>query len=106
MSGALTRTLRVMASGNLFADQVDASSVLDSYDDTSIGFTGRLSTIWNLTSTTELMFSGFYRSPRDIPYGEIHSMSFSSFSIKRSFLNDRLAVTLKANDIFNNMGFS
>jgi hypothetical protein len=61
--------------------------------------------MWNITPSTELMLTGFYRSPRDIPIGSLNSMSVSNLSIKKQFLDDRLAVSLKLNDIFNTMGF-
>ncbi len=107
LSGSLGKGFRIMASGNLFSDEVDASSAFDNddYDETSTGFFGRVSAIWNITPSTELMLMGFYRSPRDIPIGKLNSMSFSSLSLKKKFLGDRLAVSLRLNDLFDTMGF-
>lgn len=107
LSGSLGKGLRIMVNGNLFSDEVDASSAFDNdnYDETSTGFFGRVSTIWNIAPSTELMLTGFYRSPRDIPIGSLKAMSFSSLSVKKKFLDDRLAVSLRLNDLFDTMGF-
>lgn len=105
-SGALSRKLRIMASGNLYADQVDVSNLTDDFDASSIGYSGRLSTIWNVTPATELMLSSVYRSPRDIAIGEIDAMAFCDLSLKRRFLQERLALSLRLGDLFNSRGFS
>ncbi|MBC8175390.1 MAG: TonB-dependent receptor [Candidatus Marinimicrobia bacterium] len=107
LSGSFGKGFRIMANGNLFSDEVDASSVFDNddYDETSTGFFGRVSAIWNIAPSTELMLTGFYRSPRDIPIGSLNSMSFSSMSVKKKFMDDRLAVSLRLNDLFDTMGF-
>ena len=106
LSGAIIRNLRVMASGNLYSDQVDVSNLTDDYDATSIGYAGRLSTIWDITSATEMMFSSVYRSERDIPIGRIDAMTFCDLSLKQQFLQERLSVTLKVRDLFDTRGFS
>lgn len=107
LSGSIQKKLRIMFSGNIFVDEVNATSVFDTedYNETSVGFMGRFTATVNLTPSTEIMLMGFYRSPRDIPFGNLNSMSFTSFSVKQKFLNDKLAVSLRLNDLFNTMGF-
>jgi outer membrane receptor protein involved in Fe transport len=106
-SGSNHKKLRLMFSGNIYMDKVNASNVFDSddYDQTSIGFMGRFTATYNITPTMEIMMMGFYRSPRDIPFGNLNSMSFTSLSVKQKFIDDRLAVSLRLNDLFNTMGF-
>ena len=107
LSGSIQKKLRLMVSGNIFIDEVNATSVFDTedYNATSVGFMGRFTATYILTPSLEIMLMGFYRSPRDIPFGNLNSMSFTSFSVKQKFLNDKLAVSLRLNDLFNTMGF-
>ncbi len=106
MTGSVTPTLRLMLNANAYVDEVDASNVFSGdYDKTSSGYMLRFTATWNALPSTEVMMTGFYRSPRDIPVGQIGSMSFTSLSIKRKFMKERLSLTLKMNDIFNTMGF-
>ncbi len=106
LSGPVTPNVRIMASGNLYSDQVDVSNLTDDFDASSVGYSARMSTIWDITPSTELMFSSVYRSRRDIPIGEIDAMTFCDMSLKQQFLQDRLSVTLKASDLFDTRGFS
>ena len=106
LSGSLGKKLRLMASGNVYTDETKASGLTDDdIDFTSTGYNGRITTTWMISSATELMFMGFYRSPRDLPFGEMKSMSFSSISFKQKFAKDRFAVSVRLHDIFNTMGF-
>jgi len=105
--GPIGEKLRLMLSGNVYMDEVDASSVFDNdnYDHTSTGFMGRFSATMNVTPTFEMMLMGFYRSARDIPLGKLDAMSFMSLSVKKKYFDDRFAVSLKFNDLFDTMGF-
>ncbi len=105
VSGSLGKKFRIMLNGNLFADEVNASNVFDDYNKTSTGFMGRMTGTWNVSPTFEIMLMSFYRSPRDIPIGRMNSMAFTSVSAKKKVLNDKLAISLKVNDILNTMGF-
>ena len=60
---------------------------------------------WKASPTLDIMFMGFYRSPRDIPIGHIESMSLASVSAKKKLLDDKLSISLNINDILNTMGF-
>ena len=105
VTGSIKKKFRIMLNGNLFADDVNASNVLDNYNKTSTGFMGRLTGTWNVNPTTEIMLMGFYRSPRDIAIGNMKSMAFTSISAKKKLLDEKLAISLNVNDIFNTMGF-
>lgn len=104
-SGSLGKKFRIMLNGNLFTDEVNASNVFDDYNKTSTGFMARMTGTWNVSPTFEIMLMSFYRSPRDIPIGRMKSMAFTSVSAKKKVLNDKLAISLKVNDILNTMGF-
>ncbi len=105
LSGSIGKKLRLMMNGNIYADEINASDIFEDYNKTSTGFMGRVTATWNFSPTLELMLMGFYRSPRDIPIGRVESMSFTSISVKKKLLDDRLSVALRLNDIFNTMGF-
>ncbi len=106
LSGSLGKKFRLMASGNVYTDETKASGLTDDdIDFTSTGYNWRITTTWMISPATEIMFMGFYRSPRDLPFGEMKSMSFTSISFKQKFAKDRFAVSLRLNDILNTMGF-
>ncbi len=106
LTGTITKTLRVMASTNIYTDETRVSGLTDEdIVQTTTGFNARLTSTWSARPGTEMMFMVFYRSPRDLPFGELKSMSFSSLSFKQKLFNDRLAISLRFNDIFNTMGF-
>lgn len=106
ISGSLNKVFRLMLNGNIYQDEVNAANVFgEDYDRTATGYMARITTTWIARPGTEVMFSGFYRGPRDIPIGKIESMTFSSLSVKQKFMDDRLAVSLRLNDVFNTMGF-
>lgn len=106
VTGTLHPSLRIMASTNIYTDETRISGLTDEdLVQTSTGFNSRFTTTWSVRPTTEVMFMVFYRSPRELPFGEMKSMSFSSLSLKQSFLSDRLSLSLRLNDIFDTMGF-
>lgn len=107
LSGSIGKAFRVMLNGNIFQDEINASNLYDGeYNAKSTGYMGRFTTTWKVRKGTEFMFTGFYRGPRDIPLGKIGSMTFTSLSLKQSFINNRLSVSLRINDPFNTMGFN
>jgi len=105
VSGSLSKKFRIMLNGNLFADEVNASDVFEDYDKTATGFFGRMTGTWKINPTAEVMLMGFYRSPRDMPIGSMKSMAFTSLSAKKKLMDNKLAISLKINDLFNTMGF-
>ncbi|MBT3300517.1 MAG: TonB-dependent receptor [Candidatus Marinimicrobia bacterium] len=107
LSGQLVKGLRVMLSGNAYVDAFDASSLnMAEYDADAIGLSGRAMIMWNLSQNTELMLMTFYRAPMDIPLGRMNAMSFTTFSIKQSFMDKRMSLALKVNDPLDVQGFS
>jgi len=76
------------------------------YDADAIGLSGRAMIMWNLSQNTELMLMTFYRAPMDIPLGRMNAMSFTTFSIKQSFMDKRMSLALKVNDPLDVQGFS
>ncbi len=105
LSGMIRRNFRLMVNANVFRDEINASNLFSDYDRNSTGFMSRFTATWNASPTTEVMFMGFYRAPFDIPFGRIESMSFTSLSVKRSFLDQKLSLSFRLNDVFNTMGF-
>ncbi len=105
LSGMIMKNFRLMANANLYRDEINASNLFEDYDRNSTGFFTRFTATWKAAPSTEVMFMGFYRAPFDIPFGRIESMSFTSLSVKRNFLEEKLSVSLRLNDVFNTMGF-
>lgn len=107
LSGSFGKAFRIMLNGNVFQDEINASNLYgdDNYNPKSTGYMGRFTATWKVKPGTEVMFTGFYRGPRDIPLGKIGAMTFASLSVKQSFINDRLAISLRLNDPLNTMGF-
>ena len=104
--GSLGRKLRLMLSGSYYWDEINSALYGEEYDKTSQGQRVRFTTMWNMNSTTEFMFFMFYMPARDIPIGRMGSMTHSSFSIKKKFMEERLNVTLNMGDPFNLSGFN
>ncbi len=65
----------------------------------------RFTTMWNITPTTEFMFFMFYMPARDIAIGKMDAMSFSSMSVKKKLMDERLNLTLNIGDPFGLSGF-
>ena len=107
ISGSIGKKFRVMINGNMYADKVNASSIFvdEDYDKTSTGFMSRITGTYIISPTMEIMVTGFYRSPRDMPIGRMESMAFTSLSAKKKLLDDRLSISLNINDLLNTMGF-
>ena len=107
LSGQLVKGLRIMLSGNAYLDEYDASSLgMAEYDADALGLSGRAMIMWNITKNTELMLMTFYRAPMDIPLGRLNAMSFTTFSVKQSFMDKRMSLALKVNDPLDIQGFS
>ena len=103
--GSLGRRLRLMFSGSVYWDEINTELYGTDYDQTAQGQRMRFTTMWNITPTTEFMFFIFYMPPRDIAIGKMDAMSFSSMSIKKKLMDERLNLTLNVGDPFGLSGF-
>ena len=106
-TGSLGRKLRLIFSGSYYWDELNSDLYGTEYNKTTQNQRMRVTTIWNITPTTEFMFFMFYMPPRDIPIGKMDAMTWSSMSIKKKFMDERLNLTLNVNDPFklSGMGF-
>ena len=105
LSGKLSPKLRIMMNANLYYDEVNANNIVDNYSYISKGINGRLTATYLVQPTMEMMFTGFYRAPRTIPFGTIESMSTTSLSIKKRLMDDKFAVSMQFRDLFNTLKF-
>tara|TARA_B100001765_G_C19489882_1_gene333354 strand:- start:3 stop:1604 length:1602 start_codon:yes stop_codon:yes gene_type:complete len=103
--GSLGRKLRLMFSGSFYWDEINSDLFGSDYDDTAQGQRMRVTTMWNITPTTEFMFFMFYMPARDIAIGKMDAMSFSSMSVKKKLMDERLNLTLNIGDPFGLSGF-
>ena len=96
-----------MFSGSYYWDEINTDLYGTDYDKTTQNQRYRVTTIWNISPTTEFMFFMFYMPPRDIAIGKMDAMTWSSMSIKKKFMDERLNLTLNVNDPFrlSGMGF-
>ena len=103
--GSLGQKLRLMFSGSVYWDEINSELFGSDYDKTAQGQRLRLTTMWNINPTTEFMFFMFYMPGRDIAIGKMDAMSFSSMSVKKKFMDNRLNLTLNLGDPFGLSGF-
>jgi hypothetical protein len=94
-----------MFSGSVYWDEINSELFGSDYDKTAQGQRLRLTTMWNINPTTEFMFFIFYMPGRDIAIGKMDAMSFSSMSVKKKFMDERLNLTLNVGDPFGLSGF-
>jgi len=104
-SGSLGRKLRLTVSGSVYWDEINSSIYGEGYDNTAQGQRARFIATWKINPTTEFMFFMFYRAPQDIPIGRIGAISFSSMSIKKKIMDEKLNLTLNVGDPFGLSGF-
>jgi outer membrane receptor protein involved in Fe transport len=105
-TGSLGKKLRLMFSGSIYWDEINSSIYGDDYNNTAQGQRVRFITTWNINATTEFMFFMFYRAPQDIPIGRMGAMSFSSMSLKKKLMDEKLNLTLNVGDPFGLSGFN
>ncbi|MBT7920861.1 MAG: TonB-dependent receptor, partial [Candidatus Marinimicrobia bacterium] len=105
--GSLGQKLRLILSGSYYWDELNSDLYGTDYNKTTQNQRMRVTTIWNISPTTEFMFFMFYMPPRDIPIGKMGAMTWSSMSIKKKLMDERLNLTLNVNDPFglSGMGF-
>ena len=103
--GSLGRKLRLMFSGSYYWDEINTDLYGTDYDKTTQNQRYRVTTIWNISPTTEFMFFMFYMPPRDIAIGKMDAMTWSSMSVKKKFMDERLNLTLNLGDPFGLSGF-
>ena len=98
--------MRLMLSGSIYWDEINSAIYGDDYNNTAQGQRVRFITTWNINATTEFMFFMFYRAPQDIPIGRMGAMSFSSMSLKKKLMDEKLNLTLNVGDPFGLSGFN
>ena len=103
--GSLGRNLRLMFSGSVYQDEINTDLYGEDYDNTSQGQRLRFTTMWNINSTTEFMFFMFHMPSRDFAIGSMDAMTFSSLSLKKKLMEERLNLTLNIGDPFGLSGF-
>ncbi len=103
--GSLGRRLRLMFSGSFYWDEINSDLFGSDYNDTAQGQRMRVTTMWNITPTTEFMFFMFYMPARDIAIGKMDAMTWSSMSVKKKLMDERLNLTLNIGDPFGLSGF-
>lgn len=104
--GSLGRKLRLMFSGSIYKDEINSALYGEDYDKTATGQRMRGTVMWNINPTTEFMFFMFYMPGRDIPIGRMGSMTHSSLSLKKKFMDERLNLTVNVGDPFKLSGFN
>ncbi|MGD9491860.1 MAG: TonB-dependent receptor [Bacteroidales bacterium] len=92
-------------SGSWYRHIVDGSNVETSITAAAFGWQLRNSNSFRFAKGWEGSFSVFYRSPRETGQGIRDAMFMADCAIKKSFLNDKLAISLNVRDLFNTMKF-
>lgn len=92
-------------SGSWYRHIVDGSNVETSITAAAFGWQLRNSNSFRFAKGWEGSFSVFYRSPRETGQGIRDAMIMADCAVKKSFLNDKLAISLNVRDLFNTMKF-
>ena len=97
--------LKGNASVNAYKQVTDASNLSSSLSSDAIGFRTRGSLSAELGQGVTLQVSQFYRSPMEIPGGNIGAFTMTNMALQKELLSGRASVNLRASDVFNTMGF-
>ena len=103
--GSAGKKLRLILGGNVYWDLINADIYGDVYDKTSMTRNFRVNTIFNASPTTEIMFFMFHQPKKEIAIGTFNAMTWSSASIKKKFMDERLNLTANLSDPFGLSGF-
>jgi GSH-dependent disulfide-bond oxidoreductase len=69
----------------------------------AVSWSARVNGTFNLTPSTSLQASYFYRAPMDIERGRFSSFVFTNVSLRHRFDNNRATVVLRVSDPFDRM---
>ena len=84
----------------------DASNVESDLSNDAFSWSGRVNGTLTLFTDLDLQLSYFYRAPFNIADGRINAMHGADLALKKSFMDDRVSLSLRVSDIFNTRGFS
>ncbi len=98
--------LNAFLSVNAFRVVTDGSSVDTGLENKAFGFTSRLNATYNVSPSTAVQFSYFYRAPMDIENGRMAARQSADLAVRQKLLGDRANLSLRVRDVFNTMGFN
>lgn len=99
------RRLNAYASFNAFRVVTDGSSVDTGLSNKAFGFSTRANATYNVSPTTDVQFSYYYRAPMDIENGRMSARQSADLAIRQKLMGDRANLSLRVRDVFNTMGF-
>ncbi len=87
-------------SGNIFYNQIDASSLGYSQTKSIVSFSANMNTTFTVTKNTMIQLSANYRSARLTPQGKLYPRVIANIGIRQDMLKKKLALTLTVSDLF------
>jgi ferric enterobactin receptor len=92
------------ASFNVFKMVTDGGSE-SSLSSNAVTWSARVNGTANVTKTTTLQATYFYRAPTRIERGEFAAQQMATFSLRQKILEGKSTISLRVQDPFNTMGF-
>jgi outer membrane receptor protein involved in Fe transport len=101
----LTKWFSVYASANIYSFNVkgDIVSALNGRKSLNSDFV--LNSNFNLKKGTRIQLTGFYNAPKATSQGEQSEMYGVNLALRQEFMKNKLAVSLRVNDVFKTMQF-
>lgn len=87
-------------SGNIFYNQIDASSVGYAQKKSIVSFSANLNTTFTVTKTSMMQLSASYRSARLTPQGKSYPRFVANMGVRQGMFKKKLAVTFSVSDLF------
>lgn len=97
--------LNAFISLNGFRVVTDGSSVDTGLENKAFGFSSRANATYNVSPTTAVQFSYFYRAPMNIENGRMASRQSADLAVRQKIMGERANLSLNVRDVFNTMGF-
>ncbi len=102
----LTKWWNTNISGQYYKLEIDGSNVETSITGESYGWQVRTGNTFRFPNKWEGQLSFFYNGPRFTGQGTRQAFMMSDLAIKKSFLKDKLSLSLRVQDVLNSMKFN
>src|SRR5690606_1516276 len=105
LPGALGQRVRGFVSTSVFRSVTDGGSIETGLASDAIGWHARGNLQVQVRPGTDLQLFAFYRAPLEIPDGRISGFGIATVGLSQKFLEDRLTLSLRVNDVLSTSRF-
>ncbi len=106
LSGRPTKNMRINASVDLFRSVLNGSNQEAELNNAGFSWSNRVMASYNISKSFEAQISSRYLAPNVTAQGEWSGFLSTDVSVKKSFVDNKLSLTLRLSDIFNTREFS